>query len=167
MKMAMTKKLLDLTGIGGDRLHVDWVSSAEAKRFTEIVTEATEAVRKRGPMDSSKYEMQLGAAERVVKGEVMRWLVGKQLKLTADGDVYGRPWSEEKLGQVIDDALLREYQKSLIYLAIKSGTTAVRAVAEQTGIEVLRVSYLLADLEQKKLVEFKGMEESIPVFVAL
>jgi len=165
--MAMTQKLLELTGIGGDRLHVDWVSSAEAKRFTEIVTEATEAVRKRGPLDPSKYEMQLAAADMVVKSEVMRWLVGKQHKITSAGDVYGRPWSADKLGKVIDDALLREYQKSLIYLAIKSGTSAVRAVAEQTGIEVLRVSYLLADLEQKKMVEFTGMVESIPVFAAL
>ncbi len=165
--MAMTQQLLELTGIGGDRLHVDWVSSAEAKRFTEIVTEATEAVRKRGPLDVSKYDLQLRAAEMVVKGEVMRWLVGKQHKITSAGDVYGRPWKEEKLQQVLDDALLREYQKSLIYLAIKSGTTSVRQVAEQTEIEVLRVSYLLADLEQKKLVEFTGMEESIPVFAAL
>jgi hypothetical protein len=165
--MAMTKKLLDLTGIGGDRLHVDWVSSADAKRFTEIVIEATEKVRKRGPLDPSQYELQLQAADLVVKGEVMRWLVGKQHKITSDGDVYGRPWEEEKFQRVIDDALLREYQKSLIYLAIKSGTTSVRGVAEQTGIEVLRVSYLLADLEQMKLVELKGMEESIPVFAAL
>lgn len=165
--MAMTKQLLDLAGIGGDRLHVDWVSSADAKRFTEIVTEATEKVRACGPFQPEQHAMQLQAAEMVVKGEVMRWLVGKQHTITSKGDVYGRPWEKEKLQQVLDDALVREYQKSLIYLAIKSGTTSVRPVAEQTGIEVLRVSYLLADLEQQKLVEFQGMEESIPVFAAL
>jgi len=165
--MAMTKRLLDLAGIGGDRLHVDWVSSADAKRFTEIVTEATEKVRACGPFRPSDHELQLQAAEMVVTGEVMRWLVGKQHNVTTTGDVYGRRWEEEKFQQVLDDTMVREYQKSLIYLAIKSGITSVRPVADQTGIEVLRVSYLLADLEQQKLVEFKGMEESIPVFAAL
>jgi hypothetical protein len=165
--MAMTKQLLDLAGIGGDRLHVDWVSSAEAKRFTEIVSEATTNVRACGPFDPSQHALQLQAAGLVVKGEVMRWLVGKQQRITTKGDVYGRPWDEAKFQRVMDDMLVREYEKSLIYLAIKSGTTSVRGVAAQTGIEVLRVSYLLADLEQKKLVEFKGMEESIPVFAAL
>ncbi len=165
--MAMTKQLLGLTGIGAERLHVDWVSSAEAKRFVEIVTEVTDKVTELGPFDPKDFTMQLEAAELVVKGEVMRWLVGKQQKIVDKGDVYGRPWKEEKFQQVLDEQLVREYEKSLIYLAIKSGTKTVREMAEQTGIETLRVSYLLADLEQKKMVEFTGMQESIPVFAAL
>ena len=165
--MALTKKLLDLTGIGSDRLHVDWVSSAEAKRFTEIATTAIENVRRLGPLEPAKFARELAAAQMVTDSETVRWLVGKQLKITEKGDVYGRPWDAEKYQTVLDDALLREYQKSLIYLAIKGGLTDVRGVAAQTGIELLRVSYLLADLELKKMVEFQGMKDSIPVFAAL
>ncbi len=37
----MTRKLLDLAGIGADRLHLAWVSSAEAQRFVDVVTDVT------------------------------------------------------------------------------------------------------------------------------
>jgi hypothetical protein len=63
--------------------------------------------------------------------------------------------------------LEREYQKNLIYLAIKYGDTNVRAIRERTGIEILRISYLLADMERTSMVEFTGMEDSKPVFAAL
>ena len=41
----MTQNLFDAAGIGADRLHVAWVSSAEAQRFVEVVTEVTESIR--------------------------------------------------------------------------------------------------------------------------
>ena len=39
--------------------------------------------------------------------------------------------------------------------------------SEKTGIEILRISYLLADMERISMVEFTGMEDSKPVFAAL
>jgi coenzyme F420-reducing hydrogenase delta subunit len=36
-------------GIERDRLHMSWVSSAEATKFIDVVTEVTEAVRALGP----------------------------------------------------------------------------------------------------------------------
>jgi predicted transcriptional regulator len=63
--------------------------------------------------------------------------------------------------------LEREYHKNLIYLAIKQGSTSVRDVSAKTGLELLGVSYLLADLERTNRVEFTGMTNSIPVFAAL
>ena len=31
--------MLDIAGIGADRLHVAWVSSAEAQRFADVATQ--------------------------------------------------------------------------------------------------------------------------------
>jgi coenzyme F420-reducing hydrogenase delta subunit len=36
-------------GIDPDRLHFSWVSSAEATKFIEVVTEVTAAVKALGP----------------------------------------------------------------------------------------------------------------------
>jgi F420-non-reducing hydrogenase iron-sulfur subunit len=38
-------------GIEKDRLHFSWVSSAEAKKFVDVVKEVTEAVEALGPND--------------------------------------------------------------------------------------------------------------------
>ncbi len=40
---------MEHTGIEPGRLHFSWVSSAEATKFIEVVTQVTEAVRALGP----------------------------------------------------------------------------------------------------------------------
>lgn len=49
-RYAIMHKLLDFTGIGFDRLYVDWVSASEGKRFAEVVTKFTNQVKAIGPM---------------------------------------------------------------------------------------------------------------------
>jgi coenzyme F420-reducing hydrogenase delta subunit len=43
------KRLLDEIGLGGERLEMYFLSSAEGVRFAEIATEMTERIRKLGP----------------------------------------------------------------------------------------------------------------------
>ena len=163
----MTRRLLDLAGIGRERLHLAWVSSAEAQRFADVATDVIEAVRNQGPLDKEALETALEACEMTVNTETVRWLVGKEVKITSKGDVYGRRWSVEHYERVLNTALEREYQKNLIYLAIKGGCASVRDVSEKIGLDLKRVSYLLADLEKTKRVEFRAMQERKPVFAAL
>lgn len=165
--MMLTQKLLDIAGIGKDRLHFAWVSSAEAQRFTEVSTRVIDSVKAQGKLDAMAFDLQLNAAEMTVDGETIRWLVGKEVKITTKGDVYGRQWDVETYEKVLFDTLEREYHKNLIYLAIKQDCTNVRAISMKTGLEILRVSYLLADMERTSMVEFTGMEDSKPVFAAL
>ncbi len=163
----MTQKLLDLSGIGKDRLHLEWLSSAEAQRFTEVASKVTESVKQLGKLDKEALKMQIQASEMTVDSESVRWLVGKEIAITEKGDVYGRSWDVEKYENVLFTALEREYQNSLIILAIKDGDTSVRDISKKTGLEVLRVSYLLADLERVSRVEFTGMTDSNASFAAL
>ena len=44
----MTRELLELMGINNERLALEWVSSAEAGRFTEIVTSFTQKIKDLG-----------------------------------------------------------------------------------------------------------------------
>jgi F420-non-reducing hydrogenase iron-sulfur subunit len=46
--MDMTRELLDLMGIDNERLALEWVSSAEAARFVEIVTSFTQKIKDMG-----------------------------------------------------------------------------------------------------------------------
>ena len=165
--MQLTQKLLDIAGIGKDRLHLAWVSSAEAQRFVEVATTITESVKNQGPLDTKTLAMELSAAEMTVSGEIVRWLVGKEIAITTKGDVYGRKWDTDSYEDFMDTVLEREYHKNLIYLAIKEGYTSVRDISKKTGLNLQRVSYLLADLEKTSIVEFTGMEDRIPVFAAL
>jgi len=163
----MTQKLLGISGIGENRLHFAWVSSAEAQRFVEVVNTTTESIKKQGRLDQDKFKLELEALEMTVSGESIRWLVGKEVKITTQGDVYGRSWDTQKYESVLHKELEREYRKNLIYLAIREGAASVRDVSATIGVDLLQVSYLLADLERTNRVEFTGMQDSKPVFAAL
>jgi hypothetical protein len=163
----MTQKLLDLAGIGKDRLHLAWVSSAEAQRFVEVATQVTQSIREQGKFAADAHKLQLDAAENTLAGETIRWMVGKEVQITTKGDVYGRPWDKDTFEKILDTALEREYHKNLILEAVKEGYTAPRDIREKIGLDLQRISYLLADLEKTNRVEFKGMEASKPVFAAL
>jgi methyl-viologen-reducing hydrogenase delta subunit len=163
----MTKKLLALSGIGEDRLHLAWVSSAEAQRFVEVVTNTTEAIKALGAFDAGAFEDQLAAAEKTLSGETLRWIVGKELKVTTKGDVYGRKWDTDSYESILDSVLEREYQKNLILQAIKADCTSVRTIKDKIGLDLGRISYLLADMEKTNMVRFTEMKDNIPVFTAL
>jgi coenzyme F420-reducing hydrogenase alpha subunit len=143
------------------------VSSAEAQRFVEVVTQTTESIKAQGKFDSDAFASELAAAEKTLAGETLRWMVGKEIKITAKGDVYGRKWDVDSYETILDSVLEREYQKNLIYQAVKEGFTSVRDISEKIGLELGRISYLLADLEKTNKVEFTGMKDRIPVFAVL
>lgn len=48
-RFAVLKNLLEYVGIEPGRLHFSWISSAEAQKFQQTVTEVTEAVKALGP----------------------------------------------------------------------------------------------------------------------
>jgi len=133
----------------------------------EVVTQTTESIKAQGKFDSDAFAFELAAAEKTLAGETLRWMVGKEIKITAKGDVYGRKWDVDSYETILDSVLEREYQKNLIYQAVKEGYTSVRDISEKIGLELGRISYLLADLEKTNKVEFTGMKDRIPVFAVL
>lgn len=48
-RIEKTKKLLDLVGIGSDRLRLEWISAAEGEKFASVIKDFTEKLRNRGP----------------------------------------------------------------------------------------------------------------------
>lgn len=155
---------MDIAGIGRLRLHLAWVSSAEAQRFVEVVSQATDCIRGLGQFDPQGFQLQLAAVEDTLGGEPVRWVVGKEVKITRDGDVYGRKWDTGSYEALLDTVLEREYQANLILQAIRHGCSSPRDIHVRTGLPLQRISFLLADLEKRGLVQFKGMQVCKPVF---
>ena len=127
----------------------------------------TETIKSLGKFEPSDHKLALDAAEATLGCETIRWMVGKQVKTTTKGDVYGRKWAEKSFASILNDVLEREYHAYLIREAIKAGSGSPREISEETGLDLRRVSYLLADMEKRSMVEFTGMEERKPVVAAL
>jgi F420-non-reducing hydrogenase iron-sulfur subunit len=47
-RMTFLQELLKFVGLGG-RLHLEWISSAEAQKFVKVVTDFTHKIKAMGP----------------------------------------------------------------------------------------------------------------------
>jgi heterodisulfide reductase subunit D len=53
-RVEKTKKVLDLLGIGSDRLRLEWISAAEGEKFASVIKDFTENLRVKGPSPLGK-----------------------------------------------------------------------------------------------------------------
>jgi len=53
-RITFLQELLAFMGLEG-RLHLEWISSAEAQKFVQVITDFTEKIRIMGPNPLSKY----------------------------------------------------------------------------------------------------------------
>jgi F420-non-reducing hydrogenase iron-sulfur subunit len=67
-RMTFLQELLKFMGLEG-RLHLDWISSAEAQKFVQVVTDFTEKIKAMGPTPLSG-ELDLSAIERECEAKV-------------------------------------------------------------------------------------------------
>ncbi|MHA1733651.1 MAG: hydrogenase iron-sulfur subunit [Promethearchaeota archaeon] len=52
-RMTHVKPLLEGIGIDPERFRLEWISASEGKKFSEVVTEFTETIKKLGPLGLS------------------------------------------------------------------------------------------------------------------
>ena len=62
------QELLSFMGLAG-RLHLDWISSAEAQKFVQVVTDFTEKIKTMGPSPLTG-ELDLSVIERECEARV-------------------------------------------------------------------------------------------------
>ena len=62
-RMAIATKFLDYLGVEPGRVRVSWVSASEGGKFSEVVAEMTEEIRKLGPNRLFEAERQADGTE--------------------------------------------------------------------------------------------------------
>ena len=53
-RFLIMRNLLEFVGIDPQRIRMSWVSASEGKKFADVITEVTEEIKKLGPLQSFK-----------------------------------------------------------------------------------------------------------------
>jgi F420-non-reducing hydrogenase iron-sulfur subunit len=165
--MDLVRYLLEISGLGQDRLQVRWVSATEGQQFAEYVTQLTEQVRELGPLDRDKMALQIAAVSRAINNADLRWLLGMQRQLTERENVYHDRLDSAAYEEMLKSSAKEEYYRGLIYAALKSEPRTVRQIASLTGLPIYTISLRLNDLEKISLVSIMGHEGHSPKFGVL
>jgi F420-non-reducing hydrogenase iron-sulfur subunit len=166
-ELKVVEYLLDLSGIGKERLCLRWVSASEGRLFADYVEKFSQQTRNLGPFDPKQFRMELAAMDTVLKGSRLRWLMGAEIQLTEKGNVYKEKLCEDDYRELLQKSAEEEYQMALILEALRDGAKPVRDIAFLTGLPVYTVSQRLGGLERRHQAELSAYDGTTPRFVSL
>jgi F420-non-reducing hydrogenase iron-sulfur subunit len=156
--MQVLRHLLEIAGLGPDRVHLRWVSSAEGQLFARYVTELTQVIRELGPLDREGLRLPLAAVEKALETMQLRWLMNMERQLTEKENVFHEKLEVEAYEAALKRSAEDEYQKALLWEVLQEGPKTVLEMAEETGLPVYTVSLRLNDLERSGLADVAGHE---------
>ena len=160
-------KLLEDAGIDPKRLRLEWVSASEGEKFSKVVTEFTDQVKKLGPSNVRKdnvLKTQVAAADCASETFRLRALVGKELDLEKKGNVYGNKLEQTELEKLIDQATKEEFERALILELSKSKAMSVKELGKIMNVPTDKVLRHIVALRQKNLLAMEHPEGFTPTY---
>ncbi len=157
-KIKMTRKLLREADINPDRLRLEWCSSAEGGKFAQIVTDFVKQLTELGKpsLDNEKLR---AALDTTLNTRLRSW-VGKERRLTEEGNVYGELVEQERFDTMVEEVIRKEYEKSMILLSIEKEPLSAKQIAERVGLNSSDVVNHLIKLRRRQMVH---MMEGDPI----
>ncbi len=108
---------MEVAGVKPERLALDWASAAEAPLFVELITKFTSLLKELGPLGEAEgisreeLKLKLLAARSAVKSVKLRTRFAKLAQDLRQGDGYAPDVIEAKMGEKVNDAIIREIAK--------------------------------------------------------
>ncbi|MBC8177159.1 MAG: hydrogenase iron-sulfur subunit [Desulfobacteraceae bacterium] len=170
-KMDMTRKLFKFIGLNEDRLAFRQCSSGEASVFVELVSEFDQKILDIGPLggdgDTVKAPeifKKLEAAEAVLAGEKIRWIIGKRTPFLETGNMYGEVFTEHEFNRAIDMIIVEEMEVQEILARLKETARSVKDLANDLTIPPARVFRYISALKRKGMVALDTVAGQTPIF---
>ncbi|MFX0035360.1 MAG: ArsR family transcriptional regulator [Candidatus Hermodarchaeota archaeon] len=107
---------------------------------------------------------QLRAIEEAAGGDRMRALVGRERKITEQENVYGEKVSLEKFNQIFDSAIIEEYERHRILIALEKDSKSVKDLANELKIDPSIVLEHMVTLKSRGQVDFGEFMGITPMF---
>ena len=165
-KVSLIRKVMEKIGIEQDRLLLDWVSAAEGIRFGEVVTGFVNRINDLGPMDrSGDFHHRIAMGQAVAGGERIRWLVGKELELLEQGNVYGEKMDRDEFREILLMNIDREFDKERIIAIIEDTPLGVKDISNKLDMPPSVVFRYLTSMENNGLVSLTGFQGNTPFYL--
>ena len=166
-KMRLTRKLFDLSGIGAERIVLDWVSAGEGERFAQVIRQFVEKVRGLGPLPTDPgMRGKLKAIRASLEGEKVRWMAGKGPELLEGENVYGERVPAEKIERAVEGTIREEFLKNCILRLVESKPLAAAEISEALNLKLKETLGHLVSLVGEGRITFDPTEEGkVPRYV--
>jgi F420-non-reducing hydrogenase iron-sulfur subunit len=171
LKMDMTRRLFQHIGVNEDRLAFRQCSSGEAVVFVELVSTFNARIRSLGPiggggdvLKAPSIFKKLEAAEAVLAGEKMRWVIGKKSEFMESGNKYGEIFTEHEFDRAIDMVIVEEFEVQEVLGELKEGAQSVKGLAGTLDIPSQRVFRYVTALNRREMIQLEKVDGRTPIY---
>ena len=109
-------------------------------------------------------QKRLEAAERVLRGERLRWLLGKKKELVQTGNVFGKTMTDVRYERMLSEVSHTELERELVLMELEAGPKGVPELAAATGLPGPHVFRHIVMLMKARRVESKGERDGIELW---
>lgn len=106
----------------------------------------------------------LRAAGRVVRGDRVRWLLGKRKELVERGNVFGKTLTDARFDHLMDEIGRVELERELIMMELEGGERTIPELVRATGLDRSAVHRHLLMLLRARRVETRGERAGLQLF---
>ncbi len=165
-KINLTRKLLEMAGVGSERLLLDWVSAGEGERFSQVVRQFVEKIKGLGPFSlDDEMKGKLKAVRASLEGEKIRWMIGKGPELMEKENVYHERLPKERLNKAIESTIRDEFLKNRILALIESKSMAAKEISQKLNLKLNdTLNYLISLVGEGKIGFDPSEEGKIPKY---
>ena len=171
-KFEMVQKFLKLIDFD-NRVKLEWVSASEGARYAAVIKLFTGHIKDLGPspaggdIPDENILDKLKAMEEAAGGDRMRALVGRERKITEQENVYGEKVPLDKFNEIFDSAIIEEYNRNRILIALEKDTRSVKDLAAELDIDPSIVLEHMIILKTRGLVDFGELIGITPMFIKI
>jgi coenzyme F420-reducing hydrogenase delta subunit/DNA-binding transcriptional ArsR family regulator len=170
-KMEMTQRVFRHIGLNPERLSFQQCSSGEAAVFVDIVSRFEEKIRDLGPVGKGGDAIgapdifqKLTAAQALLAGEKIRWVIGKKTEFLESGNKYDEIFTEHEFRRAIDMIIVEEMEVQEILHQLARGARSVKELADALAIPSQRVFRTLTALVRKEMVRLERVSGRTPLY---
>ena len=169
-KIDLTRRILAMAGLNPDRLVMRMMSSAEGNKFAQFASEFQRAVGELGPLGKAEgigpedLKIRLQAAHKALGGRKLRWVMGKIVEFTEEGNLYGERFTEHEIGRLFDEIAMDEFHLREILERLEGGSKSVKDLSSVMGVPPKILLRQMADLRRMGLADIAEIEGDTPLW---
>jgi F420-non-reducing hydrogenase iron-sulfur subunit len=169
-KIELIRRLLAIAGLRPERLTMRMMSSAEGNKFAENATAFQAEIGDLGPLGrpegigEANLAIKLRACLKALGGRKLRWVMGKIVEFTEEGNLYGERFTEHEIGRLFDEIAMDEFRLREIIERLETGPRSVKDLASVMGVPSRILVRQMADLRRMGLADIESIEGDTPLW---
>ncbi|KPJ61222.1 MAG: hypothetical protein AMJ46_02655 [Latescibacteria bacterium DG_63] len=169
-RVSVIQKVLSYVGVNPERLVIRMMSSAEGAKFVKYATEFTEAIKKLGPLGSNEglneeeLALKLRVAKNALDSKKLRWVIGKNVEFSGEGNLYGEVFTHHELERMYDEIVIDECTMQEIVLRGENELLSVKGLAASLSTSPHRILRQLADMRRMGMAKIEKVEGKTPLW---